>query len=378
MKQPRALELDFVRGIAILLALGWHFNGITGVAALDFILAPGRLIGWAGVDLFFVLSGFLVGGLIFREFTQTGGFNGRRFLIRRAFKIWPVLYLYLLLLIATGHRSWDSFLIQCLLHVQNYFRTPLSQLWSLAVEEHFYLGFAALATFAFAASARRSPRVIFGFVAIALIVGCFLARLYAASMQLDPVSIQTLTHFRIDSLTAGVFLAYLHCFHETKFQKLTEPKALLFGLALAIAVFDAFVPKHSFLGETVGFTLTYIGSAAFLLFCYGFAPLGRFTLSRTIALIGVFSYPIYVFQFVPYRALEAAFTKLGITPNPAVFTLLKYASAIALGALIAKLIERPSLALRDAIFPASGSSPTPIKNHPAEALIATSATENNG
>src|SRR4051794_41761086 len=59
--RTRRLDLDVVRGAAIVLALGWHFSGPTGNVVLDALQWPGEHIGWAGVDLFFVLSGFLMG-----------------------------------------------------------------------------------------------------------------------------------------------------------------------------------------------------------------------------------------------------------------------------------------------------------------------------
>ncbi|WP_395334612.1 acyltransferase [Novosphingobium sp. BL-8H] len=168
----RKVELDFLRGIAILLACGWHFNQtLTGIAPLDWLLTPGRKIGWAGVDLFFVLSGFLIGGLLFSEYENEGGFRPGRFLIRRAFKIWPVLYSFILLQLLIRQHPWQSYFFQCLFHVQNYFPTPLSQLWSLAVEEQFYLAFAILyaAVLAFAGNIRPMPWLLAGLMVLVLL-----------------------------------------------------------------------------------------------------------------------------------------------------------------------------------------------------------------
>src|SRR5437868_5735245 len=92
----RNLELDFVRGIAILLVIGFHAITVPAhpfFQSLDFVM---KRIGWSGVDLFFVLSGFLVGGLLLKEYKDTGGINARRFIIRRGFKIWPAYYFYIL------------------------------------------------------------------------------------------------------------------------------------------------------------------------------------------------------------------------------------------------------------------------------------------
>src|SRR5215211_8369165 len=92
----RRLDLDVVRGLAIVLALGWHFSGPSGNVVLDALQWPGKQFGWAGVDLFFVLSGFLMGRLVLAEHARTGSFDGRRFTLRRVLKLWPVLYLFLL------------------------------------------------------------------------------------------------------------------------------------------------------------------------------------------------------------------------------------------------------------------------------------------
>ena len=86
--------LDFLSFVAILLVLFRHLiiNGNGLPARVAFVLKTG---GWVGVDLFFVLSGFLVSGLIFKEYDTYGTFDPWRFLIRRGFKIYPTLYLFL-------------------------------------------------------------------------------------------------------------------------------------------------------------------------------------------------------------------------------------------------------------------------------------------
>src|SRR3954453_12793213 len=141
----RRLDLDVVRGLAIVLALGWHFSRErSGNAVLDALTWPGHSFGWAGVDLFFVLSGFLLGRLVLTEQARTGRFDGRRFTARRVLKLWPVLYVFLAVQALAGSEPWQSYFWQNALHVQNYAGTSLTHLWSLAVEEHFYLALALL------------------------------------------------------------------------------------------------------------------------------------------------------------------------------------------------------------------------------------------
>lgn len=138
--QNRAIQLDFIRGIAILLVIGHHAITLpsTNVWACSFVYFE-KHVGWMGVDIFFVLSGFLVGGLLMQELTKTGSLRVGRFLIRRTMKIWPAYYLFIFYQIALHRHPRSTFLWQNLLNVQNYAGTSLRHTWSLAVEEHFYL-----------------------------------------------------------------------------------------------------------------------------------------------------------------------------------------------------------------------------------------------
>src|ERR1035437_9382524 len=94
--KSRMLQLDILRGSAILLVIGHHYDSPS--------FPPGHLrwltvglwrFGWTGVDLFFVLSGFLVGGLLIKELHTRSSLDIKRFLVRRMFRIWPSYYLYL-------------------------------------------------------------------------------------------------------------------------------------------------------------------------------------------------------------------------------------------------------------------------------------------
>jgi len=102
----RIRELDFIRGIAILLVAAYHcaahpLNGSKS-ALLDAYVKFLQTFGPNGVDLFFALSGFLVGGLLIRELAESGKLNIGSFIIRRIFKIWPLYYCYLAFIVVTG------------------------------------------------------------------------------------------------------------------------------------------------------------------------------------------------------------------------------------------------------------------------------------
>src|SRR5438270_7344794 len=89
--------LDLLRGIAVLLVLGRHMWDVPPDVQhpLGRVLEVWQRGGWVGVDLFFVLSGFLVSGLLFSEYKQFGTVSPGRFLLRRGLKIYPAFYVFL-------------------------------------------------------------------------------------------------------------------------------------------------------------------------------------------------------------------------------------------------------------------------------------------
>jgi len=150
--RPVMPELDSLRGIAILVVLFFHGFGIANATNMPrplrmFIIAT--MGGWSGVYLFFVLSGFLITGILLDSKAKPDYY--RRFYIRRALRILPAFYLLLLVLwivprtgILYGRQVGWRFLTLSFFYLANVttiFGVPAqyTALWSLAVEEHFYL-----------------------------------------------------------------------------------------------------------------------------------------------------------------------------------------------------------------------------------------------
>jgi peptidoglycan/LPS O-acetylase OafA/YrhL len=133
-------ELDGVRAIAIGLVI---FNHAAG-DAIGWDLA--RFIGWSGVTMFFVLSGYLITGLLIAEREQTGGIALRSFYERRVARLGPAL-LCVLAFVALTHwyPGWQVGVLGAMTYTSNWLRVadidlgPLNHTWSLAVEEQFYL-----------------------------------------------------------------------------------------------------------------------------------------------------------------------------------------------------------------------------------------------
>ena len=143
--RPHMPELDTLRGVAIIAVLFfhgfyWRFAGLHFSAAAATFLQATRA-GWLGVNLFFVLSGFLITGILLDSKCRPQYF--RAFYVRRALRILP-LYYSVLTFIAAGHLATRSYVILSFLYLANLtvlFGVPdqYGPLWSLAVEEHFYL-----------------------------------------------------------------------------------------------------------------------------------------------------------------------------------------------------------------------------------------------
>ncbi|MGI8788913.1 MAG: acyltransferase family protein, partial [Pyrinomonadaceae bacterium] len=210
----RLPQLDFLRAVAVILVIGNHSRVCPPEANfyLNKITSVWYRGGWTGVDLFFVLSGFLVSGLLFNEYRKRGTIDLKRFLIRRGFKIYPAFWLLIFVTLAVtilnGEAIYRGGFLSELLFIQNYHSGVWQHDWSLAVEEHFYI-FLTFLFFVILFFGKRTKRNSFAFIPtlfFSIAAVCLLFRFITAvyvPFQYD-VNIEQ-THLRIDSLFFGVF-----------------------------------------------------------------------------------------------------------------------------------------------------------------------------
>jgi peptidoglycan/LPS O-acetylase OafA/YrhL len=341
----RNRNLDALRGIAILLVLGRHLT----------YFPLWTKIGWAGVDLFFVLSGFLISGLLFREWQQSGSLNLGRFYIRRGFKIYPAFYVLLLVSIAvsifvpgiTTHAvAWRSVLTESLF-VQNYFPGIWGQTWSLAVEEHFYIALPIILWLLYRSRRTHADpfRALPGlFMAVSTVaIALRIATTWHMSTAADELLYLCPTHLRIDGLLFGVLLSYYRYFQPEKFLELARGAGS--AIVILVAAFLLLVvPLNSPIMHTVGFTMVFFGFGFLLVRAIDAKP-HRYASALVVAPlagIGYYSYSIYLWHGWVCRLLPHA-------NSPGFLGCL--AAAIFLGIAMAKLVEYPMLALRDRFFP---------------------------
>ncbi len=343
----RNINLDALRGVAILLVLGNHLG----------YFSVWQRMGWAGVDLFFVLSGFLISGLLFDEWQRSGSIDFRRFYIRRGFKIYPAFYFLLLITVAVNFDrpgitsfpvTWRSILAEATF-TQNYFRGIWGQTWSLGVEEHFYILLPVVLWLMY--RGRRSDAdpfrwlpMTFIIVATLEIVLRVLTSHNLASASITDVSAYLFpTHLRIDALLFGVLIRYYRQFQPAKFAEMAQSKAGIAMISFGVLMI-AIIPGATPVMHTIGFSVVLFGWGFLLARSVDARP-NRYVSAlavRPLAKVGYYSYSIYLWHgwvcsLLPHATLVSM---LGCI-----------AAAILLGALMGNVIEYPALAVRDRLFP---------------------------
>ena len=318
MTSPRNQSLDVLRGVAILLVMLCHYP-----------YAHWMRVGWIGVDLFFVLSGFLISGLLYSELKREGSIRIGRFLLRRGFKIYPSFYVFIGLtaLLVPALRS--HFLIHALF-LQSYYPADLTiwgHAWSLAVEEHFYLALPFVIAFLF-----RAKRLhwIPG-IAVVLIVCCFILRAHSNQPHLWA------SHLRMDALFAGVALGYVFHFAPERFTAISRWYLLL---PAALFLIPAYVGPLGNRAQSVAMTSNLLGFSCLLIWT---VP-RHFRYCGWLAKIGVYSYSIYIWHLSVSRLWEP-------TKHMSFLGLCGYlVTALIVSFEAARLVESPFLRLRERAF----------------------------
>lgn len=299
--------------------------------------------GWAGVDIFFVLSGFLVGGLLVKEWQLKSRIDSKRFLIRRAFKIWPQYYFFLLAILLSGHRKW-KFLWGNFLNIQNYVG-GVAHTWTLAVEEHAYL--LLLAVLAFAAYQRIKMRSLF--LSIALIALSVVV--WRTVLSARNVNVFTRTDTRIDGILYGLLLAILYHHAPEVFRKIQGWTFLWLSVVCLALAYFRLNPTGWWSGDVSYFCADAMGVALLLMLYKHWEAKKRTALYRLIAWIGLYSYGIYLWHVSVIAPCEYVAQRLPFQAGNVFIRVAPIVAGVVVGVLTTKLIEFPALTLRDRLFP---------------------------
>lgn len=352
--QQHKISLDLLRALAILLVLGRH----------SFANGLWHWIGWSGVDLFFVLSGFLVSGLIFQEIKTQGDVRLGRFLVRRALKIYPSFYVFLLVSVLAAwmtDRNYEtSQLLSEIFYLQSYFDGLWMHTWSLAVEEHFYLVFALVVAFW-----QRQGLPIHVGVTLKWLIGILLFWMairwgYCWSHRFEPSFDFTATHLRADGIWLGVILSFSYHFGSLQQWIDLRKGAFLLSIVIAVAMLLLF-PAGSFVMNTVGILVVALGYGGLL--CLGLGMENRLgtimrdggwgaQVLRILASLGRHSYSIYLWHLLVDNLLMKAgmYATLGWEYGGTAAGLITIVFAILLGISMGTLIELPVLRWRNRVI----------------------------
>ncbi len=337
-ERPRAVQklryipqLDGLRAVAISLVLVHHvFTTWFWTAAPRALLSVADY-GVVGVDIFFVLSGYLITTILLRS---GGGLPAlRHFYFKRILRIWPIYYLLLALVCAISWWTRTPYpWARCVVFAQNFLaswpaRADFNQTWSLCVEEHFYLIWPLLVLFL--------PRRALPAIAAAVVIASPLLRLWGLHSGMDLKQLYSYTPYRLDGIAAGSLLALLGLSSKTvrRIGWLTFLSCLPAALWITVRL-GFFEPVRVMFADTL-FALGFLGLLCLTLES---RPIARILSIRPLRYIGRISYGLYmihpfVFGFVGRHAGGLAGIALGS------------ALSVAVAALSWKYLEYPILQL---------------------------------
>lgn len=340
----RIKSIDILRAFAILGVLFRH-------SIIDSWYARA---GWAGVDLFFVLSGFLVSGLLFNEFKKSGQVNIKRFLIRRGFKIYPAFYVFLLVALVTEkywfHTDYPlKNILSEVFFLQSYFDGCFLHTWSLAIEEHFYILLSFFILLAVYKKWLLKTRLMITILSFSILL-VFLLRLQYVYAHIQEPSMHFFkTHLRMDGLLIGVLVSFLYHFSGKFASFITKRVAGLIVIASSFIALPFIFSAGSFFMLTFGLTIMQAGFGIVVALVAVFSRkldsyrFSDFFLTKALSFIGRYSYSIYLWHLFFYKILLGYWQK-----EPPV--IIYFAVTIAGGICLSLLIEQVFLKIRDKYF----------------------------
>jgi peptidoglycan/LPS O-acetylase OafA/YrhL len=314
LQQPQSLKyiaaLDGIRGLAVSLVLLIHLQQ-TGVVPAEFHLV--NLVmhgGWCGVDLFFVLSGFLITLGLLDSKGASNYFSA--FYMRRVLRIFPLYYTVLALVIICSalfahyplFPSWKGWIPQHVLFVENWWmpwkdltNNVLAHFWSLGIEEQFY--------FAWPACVWVLPRRRLAVFSVAVCAAVLALRFYVIQYHNPPplvVFMNTVT--RVDTLMVGALCAIVMRDNALLAQvRRWLPIIAAIGACCVAVIFFGVreTSAQRYYTQTLGFTAFALTFGPLVMWAYLFRGrrnlYDRFFSMRPLTKLGKYSYGIYVYHY---------------------------------------------------------------------------------
>ncbi|MDB5768990.1 MAG: oac [Collimonas fungivorans] len=368
--------LDTLRAAAIMLVFMYHYMAfVSGSATFGWA----SKVGWTGVDLFFVLSGYLISNQIFAGVARGQRLSLRHFYTRRFLRTLPnfyfVLALYFLFPVVMGGNTPP--LWRFLTFTQNLWLQPgtaFSHAWSLCIEEQFYLVLPAAVILA--ARYGKSIRLAWAALGLLMLAGIALRSLLWLQYGREAggavggyyPNVYYSSFCRFDEFLPGIAVAILKNFHRDLWQKILRWGHLsLFsgGLAVALLFYLAvnyyYIEGYGYGFFMSGFGYSLIAVAFALLVVAALSPCSYLYRWRIpgAAQLAAWSYAIYLMHKPLAMIAHPILKRAGI--DPAIEVALIALISILGGYLLYRLVETPFMKLRDARFPsnfAAGAAPS--------------------
>ncbi|MFS8115410.1 acyltransferase [Rhizobium jaguaris] len=375
----RALGPDILRALAILLVMLVHLPE----EATPLPLAGIRPYGWIGVDIFFVLSGYLIGTQLMAEAARRHAVDFKAFYLRRAFRILPAFLLVLAFYAfipalrdaPTMQSAWRFLTFTVNFGLDPRLGGTFTEAWSLSVEEHFYLVLPVLVVLL----KRRASVVFVAFLVTTIMIAGMGLRFALWQSQVGPAAemqacraalavylrdVYYPTYNRLDGLTFGVVLAAIRLFKPLLWERYMPPYiALGIGSMFVVVALVIFSIRGSFAetnlplvfqplpGAVIGFPLFSAGVAFVLGALVDLQPrIGRWHLPA-ISGIATLSYSLYLTHKAVYHLDQMVFGKVNLQGLSGF--VIYFATCFIVAATLWFLVERNFLALRDHLLPRS-------------------------
>lgn len=362
--------LDHLRAIAIILVMIFHYG-----RGVPLWLEPVKQIGWTGVDLFFVLSGYLIGYQLLSEYKRTNGIRFMRFYLKRFFRIIPAFVAVLMLYFFMGEmREGHGLppLWRFLTFTQNFgldvqTQNSFSHAWSLCIEEQFYLLLPLTILLIFISRSQKvSPYLMLG-----LILFGFIFRISSWNEYVQPFidegnqrqmyygfveKVYYPSYNRMDGLVIGVGIAAIFNFKPKIKNYLTQHGNFILLMGIGLFIFAYKICENLISYNAMVFGLPLISLAYGLIVIAAISPsciLYKFKTKFTF-IIATLSYAIYLTHKQLYHLIKIWIDGTGIE-NIEIWTFWICIIAAILGGLVLHLIiEKPFMKIRKKVLSREG------------------------
>lgn len=374
--QPKLYGLDHLRALAILMVWFFHYqNGVFGHPQWTTTFT----VGWTGVDLFYVLSGFLISSQLFAQIKKGGSISLKDFYIKRFFRIIPIYLLVVAIYFLfpffrekdTLPPLWKFLTFTQNLGLNRVGQGAFSHAWSLCVEEHFYLFLPiTLLMLQYTNKFKNAWWVLLVFFIAGFILRLYSWHyLYLPKAELDngvdywAMYLYYPTYGRLDGLLSGVAIAAVYQFLPKTWERISKygNQLILLSILLMVIAFFSLSKLYTYSSSIFGFP--------FISLVFGFMVAGALSpssflykwKSNATTLIATLSYGIYLTHKGIIHMVQEIFSKWGIEKDSSIMVVISLFFCVLVAWLLHLAVEKPFMKMREQFLkPVIQAIPIPV------------------